>query len=264
MRSILSAQLLLPLLLALGVVALATPRAHAGIYNVQSILASEPEAGLSGAIAGSADWRTGNVDFVSLSATPVARYSSGDHLLVGIVQTNYKTSNGDTIISRFFEHLRYRYHLSDRVLAEVYGQHEFDGIKRLKLRALAGVGPKVEILRDKSYGLDVGVSYMLEYEELQDDGPSDGGETDLQHRSSAYVVGRYELDERVQFFETMYVQPRLTGASDYRILNDAQISFSLTKRLSFSTAFNISYDANPPETIKKLDTALKSSLTYEI
>jgi putative salt-induced outer membrane protein YdiY len=253
-----------PFLFVLGITAAATPRAHAGIYNVQSILSSEADPGISGAISGSADWRTGNVDFVSLSATPVARYSSGDHLIIGIANANYKTSKGSTIISRVFEHLRYRYHISDRVLAEVYGQHEFDGIKRLKLRALAGVGPKVEVLRDKSYGLNLGVSYMLEYEELQNDGPADAGATDLQHRSSAYIVGRYELDDRVQFFETMYVQPRLTGASDYRILNDAQISFTITKRLSFATSFNISYDANPPETIKKLDTALKSSLTYEI
>lgn len=252
------------LLLALGASFLANPSAHAGIYNVQSILATEADPGLSGAISGSADWRTGNIDFLSLTASPVARYSSGDHLIIGMVNANHKTSNDSTIINRFFEHLRYRYQISDRLLAEVYGQHEFDGVKRLKLRALAGAGPKVEVLRHKSYGLDLGVSYMLEYEALQDDGPMDSGVTDLQHRNSTYLVGRYELDERVQFFETFYFQPRLTGASDYRILNESQISFSITKRLSFATALNISYDANPPDTIKKLDTALKSSLTFEL
>lgn len=237
---------------------------HAGIYNVQSILASEPDPGLSGAISGAADWRTGNIDYLSLTAGPVARYRSGAHLIIGMAEANYKTSNDSTIISRWFEHLRYRYSFNNRLLGEVYAQHEFDGVKRLRLRALVGAGPKVELLSHKTYGLDLGVSYMLEYEELQDDGPPDSGATDLQHRNSTYVVGRYELDERVQLFETLYFQPRLTGASDYRLLNEAQISFSLTKRLSFSTAFNISYDAEPPDTIKKLDTALKSSLTFEI
>jgi putative salt-induced outer membrane protein YdiY len=264
MRSSSPALPLTLLLLALGASLVATSPAHAGIYNVQSILATEADPGLSGAISGSADWRSGNIDFLSLTATPVARYSSGNHLIIGLAQANHKTSNDATIISRFFEHLRYRYQISDRVLAEVYGQHEFDGVKRLKLRALAGAGPKIEVLQEKSYGLNLGVSYMLEYEELQDDGPADGGATDLQHRNSTYLVGRYELDERVQFFETFYFQPRLSGASDYRILNETQISFSLTKRLSFSTALNISYDANPPDTIKKLDTALKSSLTFEL
>ncbi len=264
MRTLPSVPRPLIFLLVLGSAALASSKAQAGIYNVQSIVSSEAKAGVSGAISGSADWRTGNIDFLSLSATPLARYRSGDHLVIGLAQANYKTSKSDTIISRTFEHLRYRNQFSDRVLVEIYGQHEFDGVKRLKLRALAGAGPKVEILRDKSFGLDIGVSYMLEYEELQDDGPADGGATDLQHRSSAYIVGRYELDERVQFFETMYVQPRLTGASDYRVLNDTQISFSITKRLSFSTALSISYDSTPPLEIKKLDTALKSSLSYEI
>lgn len=255
---------LLALMVVLGITASSTSTAEAGIYNVQSILASEPASGLSGAISGSADYRSGNIDFVSLTASPVARYSGGKHLIIGMAQANYKTSNDSTIISRLFEHLRYRYELTDRVLGEVYGQHEFDGVKRLRLRALVGAGPKVEILRDKSYGLHLGVSYMLEYEEIQNDGPPDSGNKNLQHRNSTYAIARYELDERVQFFETVYFQPRLTGASDYRLLNEAQISVNITKRLSFATALNVSYDARPPFAIKKLDTALTSTLTFEL
>ncbi len=258
------AQLLRLSFLVLGLLGASATNAHAGIYNVQSVLASDSEPGLSGAISGSADWRTGNVDFVSLSGSPLIRYSAGKQLIIALASANYKTSKGSTIISRYFEHLRYRYQFSDRVLAEVYGQHEFDAVKRLKLRALVGAGPKVELLRHKSYGLNLGSSYMLEYERLQDDGPADSGATDLQHRNSTYLLGRYELDERVQFFETLYFQPRLTAASDFRILNETQISFGITKRLSFATALNISYDAGPPDTIKKLDTTLNSSLTLKL
>lgn len=264
MRSPSSALPFTLLLLVLGAGLLPASAAHAGIYNVQSILATEPDPGLSGAISGSADWRTGNVDFLSLTATPLARYHSGDHLIIGLAQMNHKTSNDATIISRFFEHLRYRYQASDRVIAEVYGQHEYDGVKRLRLRALAGAGPKFEILRHKAYGLNLGVSYMLEYEALQDDGPPDSGVTDLQHRNSTYVLGHYEVDDRVQLIETLYYQPRLTDASDYRLLNATQISFKITEKFSFATSLNISYDGNPPDTIKKLDTALKSTLTYEL
>lgn len=254
----------LSLLVVIGISASSATTARAGIYNVQSILATEADPGLSGAISGSADYRSGNVDYVSLTAGPVARYSSGNHLIIGLAQANYKTSNDTTIISRFFEHLRYRYSFNDRVLGEVYGQHEFDGVKRLRLRALVGAGPKVELLRAKSYGLDLGVSYMLEYEALQDDGPPDSGATYLQHRNSTYAIARYELDDRVQLIETAYYQPRLTGASDYRVLNETQISFSLTKRLSFATSFNVSYDSRPPNTIKRLDKSLTSTLTFQL
>lgn len=252
-------------LLLLGLsLPLAVRDAHAGIYNVQSILATEAESGLSGAISGSADWRTGNVDYLFLSATPLARYHSGNHLIIGLAQANHKTSEGDIIISRFFEHLRYRYQFSNRILGEVFGQHEFDAVKRLQSRALIGVGPKLEIVNDKSYGIDIGVSYMFEYEKLQNDGPPDSGASDLQHRSSTYLVGHYELDERVQLVESLYVQPRVTDAGDLRVLNESQLTFKLTEKLSFATAFTIAYDSTPPDTIKKLDTALKSSLTLNL
>jgi putative salt-induced outer membrane protein YdiY len=251
-------------LLGISLVLFFASTARAGIYNVQSILATEADPGLSGAISGSADWRTGNVDYLFLTATPLARYRSGKHLIIGLAEVNHKTSGGSKIISRFFEHLRYRYQISDRVLGEVFAQHEFDAIKRLKLRALVGAGPKLEIVSNKSFGIDLGVSYMLEYESLQDDGPPDSGATDLQHRNSTYLVGRYELDERVQLVETLYVQPRLTGARDLRVLNESQVTFKVTKRLSFTTALSIAYDSRPPDTIKKLDTALKSSLTLEL
>jgi putative salt-induced outer membrane protein YdiY len=254
----------LALLLSLGLTISQQSPAHAGIYNVQSILATDADPGLSGAISGSADWRTGNIDYLFLTATPLARYRSGKHLIIGLAQANHKTSKGSKIISRFFEHLRYRYQFSDRILGEVFGQHEFDAIKRLKLRTLVGAGPKFEIFGEKNYGVDIGVSYMLEYESLQNDGPPDSGDTDLQHRNSTYLVGRYELDDRVQLVETLYFQPRLTDTKDLRLLNESQLTFKVTKKLSFTTALSISYDSRPPDTIKKLDTALKSSLTLEL
>lgn len=252
------------LCLVFGRVFFAASSSVAGIYNVQSILATEAEPGLSGAISGSADWRTGNVDYLFLSATPLARYRSGKHLMIAIVRADHKTSGGADIISRFFEHLRYRYDLSDRLLGEVFAQHEYDAIKRLQLRALVGAGPKLEIINEPSYGLDLGSSYMLEYERLRDDAFADAGATDLQHRNSTYLVARYERDERVQLVDSMYVQPRLTDARDIRLLNESQLTFKLTKRLSFTTAFTIAYDSSPPDDIKKLDTALVSSLTFEL
>lgn len=238
--------------------------AYAGIYNLQSILAIEAPEGLSGAISGAADYRTGNVNYLFLGATPLARYRSGDHLVIGLVRSEYKSSTGDTILSRTFEHLRYRYQLRERLLAEVFAQHEYDGIKRLQLRTLLGAGPKVDLVKDESYGLALGVAYMIEYERLQDDGEIDAGRSDFQHRNSSYLVGHYQLDSRVQLIETVYVQPRLTDVSDTRLLSDSQVTFQITKRLSFATSFSLAYDSRPPATIKRLDTALVSSLTLEL
>lgn len=247
------------LLLVVG----STMDAHAGIYNMQSTLATEPEEGVSGSISASADWRTGNIDYLQLTATPLARYHSGRHLVVGLASANRRTSDGNVIISRFFEHLRYRYDLSDNFLGEVFAQHEFDAVKRLELRALVGGGPKFNIVNSKSVNLDVGISYMFEYEKLQDDGNTDAGAIYIQHRNSTYLVASYQLDERVKLVESAYLQPKLTDFADLRIQSESELMFKLTDSLSFSSSFTLAYDAKPPNTIQKLDTALKSTISYE-
>lgn len=245
-------------LAALGV---ASP-AGAGIVNVQSILATEADEGLSGSIAGSADWRTGNVDLLVLSAAPVARYRRRDHLLVGIVRGELGRSKGERIISRTFEHLRYRYQLHPRLVGEVFTQHEYDEFRRLELRALVGAGPLFHLLQADGYRLSWGVAYMLEYENLRDDMQPDAGTTDLAHRASTYLTGSYELDDRVQLVETVYAQPRLTEASDLRLLNESQIIVKVTEAIGLTTALTVAWDNAPPAGIEELDTSLKSSITY--
>ena len=237
--------------------------ANAGIVNVQSILATEAKPGISGAIALSADWRTGNTDLLVASAAPIARYRAGRNLLVGIVRGEIGRSRGADIIFKTFEHLRYRYTLSRFIDGELFGQHEFDKFRRLKLRALVGMGPKVTLTKSKRFHAAVGVAYMLEYEQLRDDGASDSGQSELQHRASNYITGSFEIDERVQAIETFYIQPRLTDAGDIRLLNESQLVVKLTKKVSLTTTFTLSYDRRPPDTIEKLDTALKSGLTLE-
>lgn len=252
------------MLASLVSILLFSARADAGIYNMQSILATEADEGLSGAISGSVDWRTGNVDYLFLSTTPLARYRNGKHLFIGVVRADHKTSRGTIILSNTFEHLRYRYEISDMVLGEAFVQHQFDDVRRLQVRGLVGAGPMFELLDAKKYGIDLGIAYMLEYEKLRVDDELDSGATDLAHRNSTYLVGHYQLDERVQVVESMYYQPKLTDPSDFRILNDTQLSFKVTERLSFTNSFTIAYDSHPPLTIKRLDTTLLSSLTLEL
>ncbi len=236
--------------------------ARAGIVNVQSILTAEAEEGFSGAVSGSIDWRTGSTDLLLLSAAPVARYRQSDHLIIGIVRGELGRTDGQRIIARTFEHLRYRYQLRDWILAEVFTQHEYDDFRRLRLRALLGAGPKVDLFRGEHGGIGLGLAYMLEYEQLQDDDEVDAGRTDLAHRLSSYLVGTYDVDERLQLVETLYAQPRLTDASDLRLLSDSSLIVALSKAFSVTTTFSLSWDTETPASIVELETALKSAIAY--
>jgi len=247
----------------MGVLLLGARPASAGIVNVQSVLATEAEPGLSGAVKASADLRTGNVDLLLLSAAPVARYRHGDHLIIGIARGNFGKSKGNRIISRTLEHLRYRNRLSKRLVGEVFLQHEFDQFRRLATRALAGVGPKFALVTSSKLSVDFGAAYMLEYEKLRSDDEMDAGNEQLQHRASTYLTGSYEIDDRLQFVGTTYAQPLLTGASDIRLLLELQLVVKATDRISFTTAFTVAHDTEPPDAIDETDTRLKSSITVE-
>jgi putative salt-induced outer membrane protein YdiY len=240
--------------------ALGADHASAGIQNVQSALATEAPEGASGSLAASADWRTGNVSFLFLTAAATARYKRGPHLAIALVQADRRTSGEDIFIERSFEHLRYRYSLSERWLVEGFGQHEYDGLRRLRIRALGGLGPRVELLSGAGYQVGLGVAYMLELEELQDDGEIDAGESDLAHRVSSYLVGSYELNDRFQMVETFYAQPRVDEGDDIRLLNETSVVLKATDKISFTTSFVVAYDSRPPATIEKLDTALTTTM----
>lgn len=247
------------------VLAWAGPSARAGIVNVQSSLATEADEGLSGSISGAVDWRTGNVDRLSLSLAPVARYRRGDNLFIALASGEFFRTEGINFDQRIFEHLRYRRTLTDWVLGEAFVQHEFNDRRRLQLRAVAGAGPRGQLLDRDRVRLGVGVAYMFEYERLDDGDPAliDAGDTHANHRISSYLTGSYEADDRLLLVGTVYGQPRMDDLGDIKALVESQIVLKLSTHLSFTTSFSLSYDSEPPDTVESLDTRLQSGITYD-
>lgn len=253
---------------------------QAGIINIQSILATEAEEGLSGSVTGSLDWRAGNSERLTTSLATMARYKTGKHLIIGLARGDLFRNGDGTVERNTFEHARYRYSIDTRLLGELFVQHEFSEVRRLDLRALVGIGPKVDILRDERFYVSLGVAYMLEYEHLQDqwkvDADADDTEdTVLNHRLSSYVTASYELDEdRMAVTQTLYVQPRITDPADVRLLGESQLTVNLTRRLSLTTSFVLALDSKPPvqdstvpaaerePDVEPYDTTLKSAITY--
>jgi len=248
--------------LVVGIAVLGGGEAQAQIVNVQSVLATKAEPGLSGSVQGSVDWRTGNTDLLRLTTLATARYLIGPHLVVGIVKGDLGRAAGTRYIAKTFEHLRYRMTVSDLVLLEAFAQHEYDQFRRLELRTLMGVGVALRVLRGKELNLTWGLAYMPEYERLRDDDQIDAGREYIFNRASTYLSGAVELDKRVQLVQTFYYQPRVDELDDYRFLSESQFVVQVTKRLAQTTSLVIAYDSRPPLAIEKLDTTLKSAFTY--
>jgi putative salt-induced outer membrane protein YdiY len=73
-------------------------------------------------------------------------------------------------------------------------------------------------------------------------------------------MGRVKLLENMSLTETLYVQPRLTGFSDVRLLNETLLLVEPNKRFTFSMGFVLTYDSAPPATVSRFDTQLRSGI----
>ncbi len=253
----LALSLFVPLLLHTAV-------ARAGIVNVQSALVTEASPGLSGSVTASLQWRTGNSKLLLMGISPVARFRAGNHLVVAILRGDYGRSGDADIVKKAFEHLRYRYSFHPRMLGEMFQQAEYDKFRLLELRTLVGAGPKFDLVSDKRLLISFGIAYMMEYEKPSSDALET--ESEIFHRASSYLTGRFELDEKVQIVETVYAQPCLTDFNDYKLLNDSQLVVHLNKTVSLTTSLSLAYDAKPLHLadgtqLEKLDTTTKTSIT---
>ncbi|MEZ4367666.1 MAG: DUF481 domain-containing protein [Kofleriaceae bacterium] len=250
------------LVLALLVTPVLGAVAHAQIVNVQAKIEDVPE-GVSGAVEGSLDWRTGNSELLLVGGGGRLAYRRDDTLVYALVRGDYgkifQTDPATEIVAKTFEHVRLRQGLTPWLVGEAFVQNEADRFRRLTIRALAGAGPRFVVASAKHYGLFYGIAYMFEYERLADDGELDAGERQHSHRISTYLAGFADLNEHVKATETVYVQPRITEPDDLRVLLDVGLTAKIASRLSLKTSFVLAYDSSPPATIAGLDTGLKTS-----
>jgi len=250
--------------LAVLLVLLASGTAAAQIVNVQALFEEKAEPGPSGSVELSADWRTGSTALFSIRGALVGQWRAEPHTWLAVVRGEYSFANGERIVSRVLEHLRYRYRFSEWLAAESFLQHEYDEFRRLQARGLLGAGPRFTLYGTEDLGLVLGAAAMLEYEQLRHDGEPDAGARWMDLRVSSYALVRVKLMENVSLLETVYAQPRVARPSDIRLLNETALAVTPNAHLTLSVGFTLTYDAAPPATVAPLDTQLRTTLGLKL
>jgi hypothetical protein len=243
--------------------ALMPARASAQIVNVQPLIGAQQDKakeGASLAFEGSADMRRGNTNLLTISGSAVGLYRTGRHLVFLMVRGDYGESNEKAFLSKDLEHARYRVDIVGPLAGEAYVQHDRDGFRRLSLRALGGLGPRVRFQWWKLFSASFGASYMLEHEVIGSGNRLDAGDDVLAHRLSTYVVLETIVGEQLSLAVTTYVQPRLDSFRDVRVLCETSLLSKATKHLGLKLTLMSAYDAQPPLGVAPLDATLKGSL----
>lgn len=235
--------------------------AAAQIVNVQALFNEKTAPqGPSAGVELSADWRTGSTALFSVRGSLLGQWRADQHIWLGVIRGEYTFAEGERIVSRVMEHLRYRNQLTDVVAGEAFAQHEYDEFRRLQLRALVGAGPRVTLWSTDTAGLVFGAAMMLEHERLRRNEEPDAGQTATDLRLSSYLLGRVNLMENIDLIETFYAQPRVTRPSDIRLLNETLFTLKPNERVTVGIGFTLIYDSAPPAAVPPLDTQLRTTV----
>jgi hypothetical protein len=247
----------LALCLALGVALLAAPAAAQ--VNVETLRSSLAEEGVGGRAKVSVTTNSGNTRGISLGGSLLFGVSSGRHLGYLSASGVYTRLGGSVDAANSFVHARYNYRLVERVWAEVFAQAEADRFRRLTLRQVSGIGPRVAVVQAESMALFVGALHLVEYNRLQ------AGEVpvrpDWVHRLGSYAsfVGTYEA-AHATLTTTLYYQPRYADPDDWRMLWVSALEFSINELLTAGLSATLRHESPVADGLKKRDLTFVNTL----
>lgn len=245
--------------LALPVFALLTPVSLCAQVNVEPIRERLETEGVTFDARLGMLGRRGNTEGLELNAGALLGFSGGRSLGYLSASGNYAEYDGVRQVAKSFAHLRYNYRLLHRVAAEAFAQVETDEFRRLLLRELFGLGPRLTLASSDVIRLYYGTSAMLEFTQ-RDDSVPEGFRDTGSLRWNNYVALTVAIQERITLTETAYYQPRFDDFGDFWFLNVLGAHFQVTDVLVSRLDFTLRREAVVPQGVKHADLELSSAL----
>ncbi len=244
-------------LTVLAVLAVGGARAQVNVEKMRT-----ERQGFRLTLGGDVAARTGNSDLVEVGGRARLDYRRARLYTFLVGSVRYGKQGGQVFKNQAFAHLRYNYGLTRVVVAEAFTQIEEDAFTRLRLRTLLGAGVRLRYLETDAAGLYQGSSVMIEHERLDPAKVVVHPDRVTAPRWSNYVSLHLSLGETATLVNIVYVQPRLDAFDDLRILDEATMSFTLTKNLNVNVTFNLRYDSLPPDGVESLDVTVRNGVTF--
>ncbi len=170
-------------------------------------------------------------------------YKKDKHILKSLNGLNLTVVNKTKPINDGFQHFRYSYQLTERIIPETFVQGQYNHNTKIAARYIFGIGALFKIYNKEtdSMQLHVGMHYMPEYEkELL-------GKENHHRRLNTMVSWGYTFSNKLTLNAVMYLQPDLRVLSDFRLLGNVAAELPITKKLTYRSSFGFVFDTHPPE-----------------
>lgn len=231
----------------------------AQIVNIESKRIQSDTTGWFGNIGTSFLFEKNAVQVTTINANAHAEYKSSKSLYLFLVNYNFLKGDGQTLSNNLFYHLRYNYKLNKWLRWEAFTQFQQNSVTGIKLRLLAGSGPRFKLSGSKQVSLYAATAAMYEYEEEQT-------MPVIYHRdlrSSSYISFSYDPSKNAEIIVAVFYQPLFDNFRDYRILNEINVKFKIVKHFSFTTGWYYLYDSRPAANRPKLNYRISNGISYD-
>ncbi|MBW6492218.1 MAG: DUF481 domain-containing protein [Lentimicrobium sp.] len=210
---------------------------------------------------------TGKVSFNFISNTKKfteaglnfhVQYKTNRSLYLALSDYEIIRSDESDFSNKGIQHFRYNYKLTPILTLEAFTQAQFNKVLNLNFRGLAGAGIRTKLLGNENFRIYSGLAYMFEYEEPREIEP-----VEYNNRFSTYLSATLRFNDILSLVNTAYYQPRIDYFSDYRLSNNLDLIFRVSKRLSYVLKFEYIIDNRPLLSMPRDIYSLKNSLVID-
>lgn len=234
--------------------------AHAQVVNIETLRKKADTSKWTGSVSLDVSLIKNTNDIFRIANKAHVQYKDSMNLWLFVNDLNLQKIEGNSLVNRGTQHLRYNRKLSERVKWEAFLQAQYDAISDINLRALIGAGPRFKLSERDNYKFYLGTLIMYEYEKASE-GIPDRLQQDF--RGSTYVSFSLYPTETISIISTSYYQPRVDKFKDYRLSSNTSLLFKILDDLAFKTTFNYFFDAEPvSDAIPKTQYELTNGLLY--
>ena len=230
------------------------------VVNIETLRKASDSIKWTGSISLDVSLIKNKNDIFRIANKAHVQYSDQTNLWLFVNDLNFQKIEGNSLVNRGTQHLRYNRKISERVKWEVFTQAQYDAISQIDFRGLVGTGPRFKLTKNDNYRFYLGTLIMYEYEKASNL-ISDRIQNDI--RGSAYLSFSLYPTEKISVISTSYYQPKLDAFSDYRFSSNTSLLFEIYKNLAFKANFNYFFDAVPVSSnIPKTQYELTNGLIY--
>jgi len=232
------------------------------IVNIEGLRGESSAPGLSGALNLSFSGAEGNSQKFATSTDIRLLWRQPQASTLVIASHDYGSSNQVRDTNKTFVHIREVIPRDERLSYEAFVQGERNEFTRLSLRTLIGGGVRLRMHENDAGDTRLGVGAFHSTEKLEDNPLYSDTGTERLWRGNLYLAVDYRIHDNIKLESTSYYQPALDDTSDYRLLEQAAVRFTLNDHLALRLSLDIAHDSRPPQSVEQTDVNYLSGLEY--